>query len=285
MIFRRWKALCILVLASLAYGYSIDLLDRKPRALPQEHLSVVFPLPAQLWLALGDRYLAANINVFRAIMVRIENLPAQAHATLAQIQRDAAVLNPAHEDNYYSAAAVLPWQGSVEAAQFILQGAIDARPGDSLPAFFHAFNNFYFHKDYKAASLTLKQAAAQAKSEDERLSFEVLAARWAEKSADDEFAIAFARNLAKESKNAQFQAYLKKRVQRLEAVAQVKAAMSAYKSRNGALPKRLEDLTDSGLLTHLPVDPFGRTLALGPEGQVLFVRPEANKPQEVKEKE
>jgi hypothetical protein len=36
-----------------------------------------------------------------------------------KLQRDIAWFNPAHEDNYYIAAAILPWNGQVDAAQYV----------------------------------------------------------------------------------------------------------------------------------------------------------------------
>jgi hypothetical protein len=52
-------------------------------------------------------------------------MKAEDYAVQAKLQRDIAWFNPLHEDNYYIGAAMLPWNGELDAAQYVLRKASD----------------------------------------------------------------------------------------------------------------------------------------------------------------
>jgi len=133
------------------------------RELPRDEqlqlLRVRLPLPVQLMYATGDRYLAADLNVFRSLMVDARITEGETYRVQGQLQVDAAFFNPHHEDNYYLGAAILPWNGELAAAQGVLLSAAQSRDWDMWPAFFYAFNAMYFERDMAKAGHWAEVAA------------------------------------------------------------------------------------------------------------------------------
>jgi hypothetical protein len=133
-----------LLIAALCWGafaysglrlHDYDRLDQR-----LEVLRVRLPLLVQLLYSGGDPYLATNLNVFRSILVDASVTEQETYRIQGQLQADAASFNPRHEDNYYIAAAILPWNGQVEAGQEVLLKAAQSRQWDMWPAFYYAFN-------------------------------------------------------------------------------------------------------------------------------------------------
>lgn len=228
---------------------------------------IALPVPAQLLVAAGDRYLAANLAVFRAVVSSTEKMTPDDFAMQGRIQADAAWLNPAHEDNYYLAAAILPWNGEIPAAQDVLARATDARSFDWQPPFYFAFNEFYFNKNPVLGAEWLRRAAKHAKDEEYSLAFEQIAASWVAKGPDIELAIRMHRDMAKAAKHKEFAAYLEKRVVRLENQRDIEAAARQFRERYAHGPVQLEDLVRSGLLQSIPADPFGATYVVDSSGR------------------
>jgi hypothetical protein len=236
-----------------------------------EELSVMVPVPVQILAAFGDRYLAANTGTWRAIMVGTNRLSTDELTALAQVQDSASWLNPGHEDNYYTAAAILPWAGELEATQRILERAISARPTDIYAPFFHGFNAIYFKGDGATASKDLLTAAAHAESNDERQALTVLAARWSERNNDPKLAIGIVSQMAKETHDAALKQYLEQRVARLEGLIQLQAAAKRYQESHGRPLDDLNQLVASGTLPTLPQDPLGDGYGLRDHMPVLLL--------------
>lgn len=257
----------------LAAGIGLTALGNHLRPPPrpmQESLSVMIPVPVQIVAAFGDRYLAANIGTWRAIMVGTHRMSKDELTALSQVQDSASWLNPGHEDNYYTAAAILPWAGELEATQRILKRATQARPHDLYPSFFHGFNALYFLGDGLTASQSLRTAAAHAQSNDERQALSVLAARWSERNNAPQIAIGIVSHMAKESKDPALKAYLAQRVVRLEGLVQLRAAATRYQERYGRPLENLEQLVSGGILAAVPVDPLGDGYGLQDNQPVLL---------------
>lgn len=242
-------------------------LARAPRAVAGSELLVTLPIVAQVALAGGDRYLAANLATFRALVASTAAMSAEDFALQARIQTDAAWLNPAQEDNYYIAAAILPWYGQLEASQYILRRASDARPFDWQPPFYYAFNVYYFLKDPAEGARWLRKAAEHTDSEENVLAFQQIAAVWAAKGPDLEAAIKFHRDLIKATKYKEFAAFLEKRVTRLENFLKIEQAVAVYRQNTGHVPADVEELVSAGMLSAIPVDPFGLRYVLGADGR------------------
>lgn len=245
------------VLLLAAFGGANRQLLSMPRDTQSSEIVVRLPLIAQLMVAGGDRYLAAFMGTLRALVADVQHMTPDEFALQARIQEDVAWLNPAHEDNYYIAAAVLPWNGQLEASQYILTRAADARPFDWQPPFYVAFNHYYFLKDPIAGSRWLRRASAHTESEQHRLAFQQIAALWAAKSPDLQMAIRLHEELIESTKHKEFAAFLQKRVKRLQNLLAVERALTKYVEKYDRVPVSVEDLVAAGVLEAVPLDPFG----------------------------
>lgn len=247
-------------------------LQRPTRVVAEDYLQVVPPLPAQVAFAFGDRFLAANFAVWRAIMVGVDRLPPPVIKALADVQLDAAILNPWHEDNYYTATAILPWEGEVAKTQFILDRATQARTRDYLPPFFFGFNELYFRRDAAQASRYALVAADHATDPGDKQALTVLAAKWSEQGKDLENAVVAVRAMANNTRNLALKNYLLRRAERLDALIILRHAVEEFRVRFGREPDRLDDLVRGGILRALPRDPLGMGFELR-RGRPEFKQP------------
>jgi hypothetical protein len=258
------------LLALLIYVAGISQVRKTPLARGPETMEVALPPQFQVFLAMGDRHLAANIEVFRALVLTINDKDRATLKVLSEVQRGASALNPAHEDNYYIAQAILPWQGFVEPAQYIESRAMDSRPWDFLPGFFYAFNRYYFEqKPHEAAEILFRAADRLPKKE----GVLEMAARWQERGEDTELAIRMIRAMQESSRNQKLKANLQARIDRLEGLIALRQAASAYVKRYGRAPARLADLVASGEMARLPDDPLGLGYGLDASGQPILIKP------------
>lgn len=232
----------------------------------ESEIRVALPLFAQVAMTGGDRFLAANLGAVRAQITDTSNMQRDEYKVLALVQQDAAWLNPYHEDNYYSAAAILPWYGQVDAAQTILRRAAQARYYDYQPSLFYAFHRLHFYRDPVGASAWLRQAAPRLPDEQQRLVMEDLAARWVGKANDLEVAIRIVESMAQQARRKDFQEYLFQRVVRLRGLLALRNAAENYRQKTGNNPQTLQQLVASGILKSLPVDPFGVGFELDAKG-------------------
>ena len=113
--------LIVLALALAAFVVANQRVGTLKRDAINPEFSVRLPVPAQIVMAVGDRHLAADLAEFRVLVADTFRMRPEDYALQAGLQRDIAFLNPAHEDNYYIAAAILPWGGQLDAAQYVLK--------------------------------------------------------------------------------------------------------------------------------------------------------------------
>lgn len=265
-----WSRYLMLALAAACFALSLPQLDRVHKPTPDPEMEIALPKFAQLILAVGDPYLAANFGSIRALVSDTQRMDRESFHILAQVQKDVAWLNPAHEDNYYTAAAILPWNGEVGAAQDVLRRAVNARPFDAWPAFYYAFNLYYFKHDAVSAAQWLRASAARTNDESENLALNDIAARWIRNSADRKTAIAMLTAMAKAARSGGFAAYLRKHVVRLQNQQMIEDAVRIYKERKGMAPNSLDDLLREALLERAQLqDPFGATYRIDDKGMVI----------------
>lgn len=256
----------LVFLVSLA-GFFANVNAAKIKPLPEpDELSVALPIVVQMLLAGGDKYLAANLGVFRAVFSGVHRLRPETYKALAYIQRDVAILNPYHEDNYYLAAAILPWNGEVESAQFVLSKATEVRLTDDMPPFFLAFNQMHFLGDFVSAARILELAAERSVMNRDMLIN--LASVWYSKGEDPRLAIGITRQLAERAKNLGLKNHLLERAQRLESRLSLQQAVEKYKEKQGQLPTTFSELLSGGVLDSMPNDPWGRGFSLRADGVV-----------------
>lgn len=262
--------LLCLALAVALFSLAVDRVRALARPQTAPEIQVALPAFVQVGLAAGDRYLAANGSAIRALVTSTERMGEDEYAILGALQTTVSWLNPAHQDNYYTAAAILPWVNEVDAAQTILRRASFARPFDYLPSFLYGFHLLYFKRDAGAASAWLREAAERLQSDDERLIMQNYAARWMDLSRDIDNAIAVVSDMAKQARRQDFRQYLELRVQRLQTLKRLREAASVYEQRFGRPLRNVDELVSSGFLREIPADPFKLGYQIGPDGRIAL---------------
>lgn len=256
--------------ALLLYVAGVNALRQAPRVSGPETMDVALPPELQVFLAMGDRYLAANIEAFRALVLTINEQDATTLRVLSEVQKGASTLNPAHEDNYYIAQAVLPWNDLVAPAQYIESRAMEARPWDFLPGFFYAFNRYYFEHDAPGGAEILLRAAGRLEKNEGVIE---MAALWQEKGEDPQLAINLIRGMQESTRSQKLKAGLQVRIERLQGLIALREAAARFSARSGRAPTGLNELLESGELARLPQDPLGIGYGLDNNGQPVLLRP------------
>lgn len=264
-----------LILTWLGFATATARLEKVNSPIASGEMQVALPRFMQVLLAGGDRYLATNITVFRALTASTENLQPDRFVIQAKVQRDAAWLNPYHEDNYYLAAAGLSWNQQLDAAQEILLSASNARTFDMLPPFFYAFNLYYFRHDPSGGAEWLKVAASHSPSENERLSLNRIAANWLVKGHDRHQALKMLEALAAQSRYGSLRRQILQRAERVKHLIMLDEAINSYRQRHQRPPETLEALVTHHILNQLPTDPMGEGYTLDSQGQAQIRTPQA----------
>lgn len=270
---QRWLAALALLLgalAAIAYAFALQRLSALPQATAQPELLVSLPRFAQVLMAGGDRYLAANLAGFRVLVADTGRMKAADYAVQAKLQRDIAWFNPVHEDNYYIAAAILPWNGQVDAAQYVLRQASEARIFDWYPLFHYGFIFYHFRHDPATGAHWLLQGVPRVKVQQDQWALQNLAAVWVEKGYQTGNAAAMVEAMAATSPAGAFRNYLQVRAKRLRDLELLQNAASRYRERHGRSVEKLDDLVRSGLLAELPKDPLGFGFGLDAAGSPVL---------------
>jgi len=254
------------------YAISVNVLEHVPRPSVKDQFSIAVPAPIQVIMAGGDRYLAANLAVFRALVVGTGQLDAETYKVLGQVQKDASKLNPAHEDNYYISQAILPWNDQVDADMHIQQAATDARKWDAMPPFFLGFDKYYFLKDSAAGAEDVRVAAERSPAGNREM-FLAMAARWYEKGNDPRVAMGMIQAMASNTRDKDLKKHLELRLTRLRSLAALQDAAKKFTAKEGRSPRVLKELVDAGLLTSIPEDPFGQGYSLDSNGIPTITKP------------
>ena len=241
----------------LAYGYAQQRLSGIAHDPAAPELLISLPRFAQVLMAGGDRYLAANLAGFRVLVADTGRMAAADYAVQARLQRDIAWFNPLHEDNSYIAAAILPWNGQLDAAQYVLRRAAQARTFDWYPLFNYGFLFYHFHRDPATGAQLLLQAVPRASDVQDQWALQNLAAIWIERGYETGSAAGMVVAMAAESPPGTFRNYLQVRADRLRDLDRLQSAATQYRERYGKGVDRLADLVAAGLLAELPEDPLG----------------------------
>lgn len=253
-------------LGAVFYGISVFHLNTmsKPSLAPE--LLVALPRFAQVALAGGDRHLAANLSGFRVLVASTQRMRPEDYAVQARLQQDIAWFNPGHEDNYYIAAAILPWSGHVDAAQEVLRRAGDKRNFDWQPLFYRGFGYYHFLKDPAVGAQLLLEGAQRATEQQDIWALQNLAARWIERGYDGRTAAGLVSAMAKNSPSGAFRNYLNARSERIRILEDLRDAAKIYRERTGRPLNSLGSLVDAGIIPALPIDPFAIGFTVGPDG-------------------
>lgn len=268
----RFRALALWAAIFALFGIQLLAAGRLPqrKADTSPELLVSLPRAAQVVMAGGDRNLAANLAGVRVLVADTQRMNLADYAVQARLQEDIAWLNPAHEDNYYIAAALLPWNGQLDAAQFILKRASEKRVFDYQPVFYYAFNYYHFLRDPATAAKLLLDAAERPTDQGDRWAMQNLASRWIERGYQTATAAGIVAAMAASSPPGGFRKYLEARARRLSDLARLKDLAEDYRRRFGRPLRELDELVTAGLIDAIPADPFGQGYALTPDGDPVF---------------
>lgn len=235
------------------------------------------PLFIQVLLSGGDRFLAANVTVFRALTLAPEHQDANRLSVQARIQKDAVWLNPYHEDNYYLAAAGLSWNNHLDEAQHILKRASHARSFDMLPPFYFAFNEYYFNQNPTLGAQWLKIASSHTTNLQDKMGLQRLASNWIVKGKNRKQAHIMLKTLAEQSHYSILRKQTLQRAKRVEHLIALDEAIAAYKIKFHTPPKTLEQLVTDHIIDALPIDPLGSGYTIDSEGvsQIMDIKKNA----------
>ncbi|MFP4561477.1 MAG: hypothetical protein ACLFQ3_09145 [Thiohalorhabdus sp.] len=244
---------------------------QEPKAWDPE-LSVVLPPSLATAMAGGDPFLAANLQVIRGKVVANRLEGDTEKALFARLLANASRMNPAHEDGYYIAQSILPWNGYVQANQRIQKAAAEARSWDWLPLFFRAFNRYYFLREPGPASAILRDAAMRAPAAN-REKLLASAVRWRALGREPGEALRIVRAMVEGTPEGDLRRNLRARQTQLEGLLKLRDAAEAFRKEEGRGPRSLKELVGYGGLQALPEDPFKDGYTLNDAGKVVITPP------------
>lgn len=177
----------------------------------------------------------------------------------------AVLLDPYNMDAYYFAQAIFIWErGQVEEVNRLLEIGMSKRTWDPSLPFYLGFNNAFFLKDYKKAAGYMQQAAEISGNP----IYAGLASRYFYESEQTGLGLAFLDAMIRSSRDKAVRKSYELRRDALLAVQQLEAAVTSYRRRFKALPPTLAALVEKGIISKLPVDPYGGSFYLDAEGKV-----------------
>lgn len=224
------------------------------------------PLFIQVGLSGGDRFLAANFSVFRSLIASSRDNQPEKYAVQAKVHSDASWLNPAHEDNYYIATAVLPWNGQIQATQSLLSSATSARPFDWLPPFFYAFNQYHFLADPIGGAEWMKKASLQTKDVDNQIWLNKIAAMWISRGINRNSSYQILLGMAAQTRHNSLRLDILKRADQLQNLILLDQAAQSFASTYGRRPNTVNELVESAIIKLPPKDPYNAEYILDQAG-------------------
>jgi hypothetical protein len=175
-------------------------------------------------------------------------------------------IDPYNADSYYFAQATFTWElGRIKEVNSLLVYGMNYRSWDYLLPFYAGFNNAYFLQDYEDAALLMKIAAERSGSS----LFTKLASRYFYQSSQTDFGIRFLQSVIDQTKNERLRSVYQIRLNALQQVSQLEAAVILYHNSTGLLPSDLSQLVEGKLIESIPLDPYGGTFYIDREGRVV----------------
>lgn len=177
----------------------------------------------------------------------------------------ATALDPYNNDAYYFAQATFSWEvGEFAGTNQLLEYGMKYRTWDHYLPYFVGFNYSYFLKDPSSA-VKYYQKAAEISGDGLFMS---LAGRNLYESGRTAEAMAYCKIMIDSTKNESIRRFLKKRFKALSAVRKIEQAREQFRTQSGIEPITIRQLSSSGLLKELPVDPYGGTFFIDNKGLV-----------------
>jgi hypothetical protein len=168
--------------------------------------------------------------------------------------RQSAALDPYFFQTCYFTQAHLPWwRGELlEDALDIIEIFHEHRDWHWEPGFYLGFDYFYFLKDNQMASKYLMEASKRPYAPP-LVGF--LGTRLAQRSGKTSVSIAFLQSMYESTENETAKEEIARRIEALKGVLILEKGISQYSSGFGHPPESLEQLTATGILKTLPINP------------------------------
>ncbi len=184
---------------------------------------------------------------------------------MSRLLHGAVQLDPYNMDAYYFAQGILTWDvKQYKLANDLLDYGMTYRTWDWYLPFFAGFNSAYFMHDYKKAADYYKRAA-DLSGQDLHIR---LAGRYMQESGQTDLAIVYLSAMAKGEKNPALKKSYLTRLAAFREVKRIELARDKFRESRGFIPKSIEQLTGAGLLSTVPVDPYGGRFFIEADGKV-----------------
>lgn len=177
----------------------------------------------------------------------------------------AVLLDPYNMDAYYFAQAAFTWDvGRARDVNALLLYGMKYRDWDYQLPFYAGFNAAYFLHDYREGARLMQLAAERSGN----ALLTTLAARYFYQARQTELGIAFLETMIRQTRDENLRMVYQTRLSALRAVREIELSVARFRERERRLPATLDELVDSGFLTHIPEDPYGGTFYLETDGSV-----------------
>lgn len=184
-------------------------------------------------------------------------------------------LNPYNIDSYYFGQAILTWDaGMVKDMNRLLLRGLKKRSWDFYIPLFLGFNYYYFLGDnLKGAGYFTEAASRQPNVE----YLPTLASRLYYESDKTALAIDYLKIVQRENRLESVRRAVGKRLEALQTIRLLEAAVESFRAKRGGLPHDLNELVSAGFLEGIPRDPYGGRFYLDlQEGRVRTTSKLAN---------
>jgi len=184
---------------------------------------------------------------------------------MSRLLHGAVQLDPYNMDAYYFAQSFLTWDaGQYKVANDLLDYGMRFRSWDWYLPFFAGFNHAYFLKDYSKAAAYYQRAGELSNNP----LFKNLAGRYLQEAGRTDLAIAYLSAMVQSEKNPVLKKEYQIRLKAFREVRRIEEARDRFLQQRGVLPRSILQLLQSGLLSPAPVDPYGGSFYLEPDGRV-----------------
>jgi hypothetical protein len=232
------------------------------------------PEPEALRIISGDqRFLVAQSAVVKVLFyygTLVEKFQRKVRITpeyynMYRTLVTASKLDPWNADVYYFTQAAFTWElNKINEVNGLLDYGMRYRTWDYQLPFFAGFNSAYFLKDYKKAASYFEKAA-QLRGDPLLAN---LSSRYFYESGQNRLALSFIDYMAKHTTDSKVVAVYEVRKKALLGVMTLEEAALGYQRRFGKKPERISDLVSSGVISSIPVDPYGGQFYLDGTGKV-----------------
>ncbi|ALC16919.1 hypothetical protein DSOUD_2154 [Desulfuromonas soudanensis] len=248
---------------------------REWKALPQgEETAYTIPGPVLKLTSLEFDGVAADFMFLRALVFygstfeRTEK-PRVKEWEWRRLYNDLAAatdLDPYFLDPYYFAQANLTWEGNlVRETNLLLEKGSQYRDWDWMLPFYTGFNHFYFLKENDQASVYLMEASRRPGATPLIAS---LATRLALKGKRTENAIFFLREMLRREEDEEVKKTYRIRLEALSGILALERAVELFREQFGYLPTSLDSLVEAGLISKIPIDPYGGKFFISYDGSI-----------------